>query len=91
MQKRYNQTELEAERKAQLEKSKRQQRDAIAHQTLDGIISAIEAHELFGKPQSTIRKACADGKLPARKTGRDWIMRRVDAAALWGDSKSEQS
>lgn len=71
-----------------LEQMKQAQRIALAYAQLQGIISAIEASETYNIPPSTVRKACADGKIPSRKTGRDWIMRKVDAESLWGKKES---
>jgi len=39
----------------------------------------------FGVDGSTVRRACINGWIPARKAdGRTWLIRRADAERRWG-------
>lgn len=53
----------------------------------DDIITSAQAAELWGKDESTIKKACQNGRfLPHefRKKGRDWLVTRAGMERLYG-------
>lgn len=54
-----------------------------AYKTLNSVVTASEISELYGVEVSVVRRACIDGAIPARKSGRTWLIRRADAAARW--------
>ncbi|WP_390623497.1 helix-turn-helix domain-containing protein [Subtercola endophyticus] len=43
-----------------------------------GWLTSAEAAELYGCSARAIQKACAAGRLSARKTGHDWWIARTD-------------
>jgi hypothetical protein len=51
---------------------------------LSQVITVQEAAIVFERNAATIRKACVKGWIPARQSGKTWIMLRSDAAARWG-------
>jgi anion-transporting ArsA/GET3 family ATPase len=53
-------------------------------ESLEQVITANEAAQLYKRDMSTIRRACINGWIPARKSGRVWLILRSDAQARWG-------
>lgn len=48
-------------------------------------MTAAEVAREFGVDGSTVRRACINGWIPARKAdGRTWLIRRADAERRWG-------
>jgi len=41
----------------------------------------------FGLTEQAIRKAAKNQAIPARKIGRDWVVKRADALAYWGGQR----
>jgi len=42
------------------------------------LLTIIEAAERLGLSPAMVRHYCADGKIPAQKIGRDWVIRQRD-------------
>lgn len=55
----------------------------IDEQDLDDIMTPAEVSMEYGVRQDTVRDACQNGWITARKSGKTWLMRRVDAEARW--------
>ena len=54
---------------------------------LDSVLSLQEAAEMYGKDDSTLRKAIADGRFSPnefRKTGRNYIITKVGLERVYG-------
>jgi hypothetical protein len=58
----------------------------VQSSVLPQVITANEAAKLYNRDMSTIRRACINGWIPARKSGRVWLMLRSDAESRWGQS-----
>lgn len=43
---------------------------------LDQIMSVAEAAEKWGMSQVNVKKLCQNGKVNARKIGRDWVLEK---------------
>ena len=55
------------------------------HDCLAAVMTGGEVAAEFGVDGSTVRRACANGWIPARKAdGRTWLIRRSDAERRWG-------
>lgn len=54
---------------------------------LTEVMSSSEVTQVFGLSDSTVRNACKAGRIPARKSGNVWLVRRSDAMARWGQVK----
>lgn len=50
---------------------------------LECVMTAGECIEVFGLSDSTVRNAIKRGKIPGRKSGGTWIVRREDAERIW--------
>lgn len=50
----------------------------------EGYLTAAEAEREFNLAASTVKKAAQEGRIRARKHGRDWWIKREDAARQWG-------
>lgn len=51
------------------------------------LMTAAEVATEFGIDGSTVRRACINGWIPARKAdGRTWLIKRPDAQARWGQA-----
>ncbi len=48
-------------------------------------LTATEIAKMYGISTAAIREAAAKGRIPARKFGATWLIRRSDAEARWGD------
>jgi excisionase family DNA binding protein len=57
---------------------------------LDRTITVQEASALLGIEQSVVRRACIDGKILARKTGRNWLIDRSNAEYHWETEVPEE-
>lgn len=51
---------------------------------LDEVLTAAEAAALYGLDDSTVKKACQEMRILARKSARTWLVIRADAEMLWG-------
>jgi hypothetical protein len=47
-------------------------------------MTAPEVAEEFGISAQAVREAAANQRIPARKVGRDWIIKHQDAEQRWG-------
>lgn len=63
--------------------SPRQKPQASA-EILNSVITLSEAIDEFDLKKKKVRKSVEKGLIPARDVGKDWLIRREDAAALWG-------
>lgn len=55
------------------------------HGCLAAVMTGGEVAAEFGVDGSTVRRACANGWIPARKAdARTWLIRRSDAERRWG-------
>jgi len=54
--------------------------DYLAHLAL--VCTAAEAGELLGVTQERVNQFCLEGRLAAKRPGRDWIISRKSAEAL---------
>lgn len=50
----------------------------------DREMTTAEVSETYGITAATVRQTILRGALPARKSGRTWLIRSSDAAAHWG-------
>jgi hypothetical protein len=50
----------------------------------DRDMTAPEVAEEFGISAQAVREAAANQRIPARKVGRDWIIKHQDAEQRWG-------
>lgn len=48
----------------------------------DDLLTTAQAAKLRGWPVRTVRAYAAQGLLPARQLGRDWLFRRADVLAF---------
>lgn len=48
----------------------------------DSLLSIEEVAEILDKSVATVRRWCVAGKLPARKSGRQWVIRRADLPSV---------
>jgi excisionase family DNA binding protein len=56
------------------------------------VLTADEAAEILRVTVTTIKKMCADGRLPAAKVGRAWRLNRDDVLAyLRGEAEAEDN
>lgn len=53
-------------------------------------MTATEVAETYGLTPRAVRKAAMSGSIPARKSGSTWLIRRRDAEAHWGGSRSDR-
>lgn len=51
----------------------------------DREMTTAEVAETYGITAATVRQTILRGAVPARKSGRTWLIRASDAAAQWGD------
>lgn len=51
--------------------------------SLDLVWTVKECADAFGLNEKTVRKACAEAKVLARKSGSTWLISRHDAMARW--------
>ena len=56
-----------------------------AKDDLDGAMTVEEVAKTYGRAASTVRGSIFRGYIPARKSGKNWLIRRSDAEARWGD------
>lgn len=54
---------------------------------LHAVLTVEEAADLLKVSKVTIRRWCADGKLPAFKIGREWRINKLELEKLMGRSK----
>ena len=54
-------------------------------------MTAPEIADEFGISAQAVREAAAHQRIPARKIGRDWVIRRQDAVQRWGDKPRTRS
>ncbi len=52
---------------------------------VDSYITVSEASKFYNREVSVIRRACLYGWVPAMKIGNQWIIRKADAEARWGN------
>ena len=45
---------------------------------LEGLISCTDVAKITGRDKETVRKWCREGRLPAFKVGKDWLVRVKD-------------
>ena len=48
-------------------------------------LTVTEIAQTYGISTAAVREAATKGRLPARKSGATWLIRRSDAEARWGD------
>jgi excisionase family DNA binding protein len=65
-------------------RSSARRRCGVATIDINDIVTTIEAAELAGCCDGTIRKLCIDGKLLSKKHGREWLVSATAAKALYG-------
>lgn len=51
---------------------------------LEEVVTVNEVAHLFDLDTSTPKKAAKKGRIPARKSGKTWLMLREDARLIWG-------
>ncbi len=51
---------------------------------LDEVVTVREVANLFDLDKSTPKKAAKTGRIPARKSGKTWLMLCEDARLIWG-------
>jgi excisionase family DNA binding protein len=56
----------------------------VATIDMNDIVTTLEAAELAGCSDGTIRKLCIDGTLLSKKHGREWLVSAAAAKALYG-------
>ena len=59
----------------------------LAAKAFGKVLTAVEAAELYGKEESTVKKACQVGRFhahEARKTGKVWLVTRAGMERLYG-------
>lgn len=53
---------------------------------LDGVVTSVEAAEITGMAEITIRKTCERKSIMARKSGSTWLMLKSDVIRKWGEA-----
>lgn len=48
-------------------------------------LTATEVAQLYGISTAAVREAAAKGRVPARKSGATWLIRRADAESRWAN------
>lgn len=59
---------------------------------LTSVMTATEVAEAYGITERTVRQSCERGYIPARQSGKTWLIRRRDAEARWrtGEARRRQ-
>lgn len=57
---------------------------------LTAVMTTAEAAEAFGISERTVRQSCERGYIPARQSGKTWLVRRRDAEARWRIGEGRQ-
>jgi excisionase family DNA binding protein len=65
-------------------KADARRRCGVATIDMNDIVTTLEAAELAGCSDGTIRKLCIDGTLLSKKHGREWLVSASAAKALYG-------
>ena len=52
--------------------------------SLNSVMTSNEVATAYNIDDSTVRHAIRNGRIPARQSGKTWLVRREDAEALWG-------
>ena len=60
------------------------QKAQASTEILNSVITLSEAIDEFDLKKKKTRKSIEKGQIPARDIGKDWLIRREDAVALWG-------
>ena len=81
---------LEESTTAEDELTKLQERDWLRQdqetiEMLHEVVTSKEVSELFGVKEDTVRDACQQKQIVARKSGATWLMLRSAAKARWGN------
>lgn len=62
-----------------------------AESVLEEVVTVWEVANLFSLDQSTPKKAAKKGRIPARKSGKTWLMLREDARLIWGEKGNRKA
>ena len=69
--------------------------NAVTHkgvnELLDNIIGVAEAKEITGLAEGTIKNYCAEGKFPAKKIGKTWILDKIKLKETVNMNKIKQA
>lgn len=44
----------------------------------DNVVNVAEAADLLGRSRALTRRLCQQGRIPAEKIGRDWVLKLAD-------------
>jgi excisionase family DNA binding protein len=58
---------------------------------LNSLLTVSAVAEEYGLESGTVRTSIHKGYIPARKSGKFWLIRRADAEERWGSKKDDAS